>query len=72
MLSVESLYQLVSQEYGFILASGLVQGMMQRAFDFVLLAKTRAYTVFTASDQLGRSCDRIAFPRFNLLNRLIL
>jgi hypothetical protein len=68
MGSIESLYSLVQQGYGYVLSCGLAEDMMPRAFSLRLIAKGRANAVISASDSLWRSRD---FRPFTQLHSLI-
>ncbi|MFM1815401.1 MAG: hypothetical protein RLZ98_2096 [Pseudomonadota bacterium] len=69
MDSVESLYEVAQEGHGFVLAGGLAQDMVPRAFCLVLIGKARANAVIAASDSLWRSKDFNPFLQFNLLMR---
>jgi hypothetical protein len=69
MQSVESLYSIAQQGHGFVLACGLMQDMLPRAFALVLVGKARAYAVFAASDSFWRSQDFNSFLQLHVLIR---
>lgn len=69
MDSLESLYKLAHQGHGYVMAFGLAQDMLPRAFRLVLIGKGRAYAVIAASDSLWRCKDFQPFSQINNLMR---
>lgn len=69
MEKVEAIYKLAHQGHGFVLACGLAQDKLPRAFSLVLVAKSRANAVLAASDSLWRSSDFNSFLQLNVLIR---
>ncbi len=69
MESLESLYELTKKGHGFVLACGLEQDMLPRAFSLVMIGKARANAIIAASDPLWRSEEFNPFLQLNLLIR---
>lgn len=69
MEGLESLYELVQRGHGFLLACGLEQDMLPRAFNLVLIGKDRANAVIGASDTVWRSKEFKPFLQLHVLIR---